>query len=175
MLARLLTSKRLQSSKLFQLAGHFLNRNLFNFRFNDCNGLENVLIGKIVELDELRNSVLEALDELEKVDPKSFVEAAAICHLRKQKDPTYNENYEPSGGFACTLCIYHDRFLKYESALFVEEKSEKISRTGRNWQKVKLAGRTIDQLSKDELDAVLLQEQEELIESTEHAQLKGIA
>lgn len=98
-------------------------------------------------------------------NPSTFVEQAVYCHLRGQVTSYYNEN---NTGFRCELCKYHDRFLEFESQLFSAIENVKISRVGRNRQLQNFAGNSAQDLTSEERAMVLLREQEELLETTEH-------
>ncbi|CAG7717070.1 unnamed protein product [Allacma fusca] len=132
--------------------------------FEDTSGLQYVMIQTIQKLEEQRDDVLGGLEELISRGPESFVEAAVFCHLRGQAQSYYKEKHS---GFRCNLCEYHDRFLDYEALLFSTVENIKINRTGRNRQMNNFAGSS-HELTGEERAMVLMREEEELIETTEH-------
>lgn len=138
-------------------------------KFHDRYGLEQALVPAIIEMDQLRDSVLEGLQELRTKDPNVFVESAIQCHLRRKSGNYYNDSL--MAGNKCKLCMYHDNFLLYESVIFKAEKKDKIARTGRNWQQRKLMGDLTDELTEKTKDELLQQEAEDLKATTEHVQL----
>lgn len=138
-------------------------------KFHDRYGLEQVLIPLITQLEELRSSVLGGLEELQTSDPSAFVESAIRCHLRERSNSYYNDSRLEDG--KCQLCLYHDQFLMYENALFKTDKRDKITRTGRAWQKRKIMGDIADDLTEQAHVEFLQQEAEDLKTTTEHVQL----
>ncbi|ODN03793.1 E3 ubiquitin-protein ligase SHPRH [Orchesella cincta] len=138
-------------------------------KFDDAYGLERLLVQKILEMEQLRDTVLEGLEELQTNDPQEFVETAIRCHLRQKSSNYYNDSGEEET--KCKLCSYHINFLFYESVIFKVDNKDKINRTGRNYQQRKLMGELADELEEKTRTELLQQEAEDLKATTEHVQL----
>jgi hypothetical protein len=123
-------------------------------------------------MESLRAQILETLEDIQKQDPYSFVNEAVACHIGKGSIE-FCKSANATTGYLCRLCKSVANFYRYESILYTEhEKKEKIDRTGRNRQKAILTGRSsLRGMTEEEANLVLMREQEELLQTTEHVNL----
>lgn len=103
------------------------------------------------------------------MNPSTLVDSCVACHLRKHALASTHD-------FRCRLCVNFETFSEYQHTLFSEDRGnvkEKVSRTGRNRQMLKFAGNR-KRLTVEEERTALLQEEEELLETTGHVDFHQI-
>jgi E3 ubiquitin-protein ligase SHPRH len=83
-------------------------------KFQSVRGLQYVLSDQVDQLDTLRATVVEQLEQLTSTDPQHFVDSVVDCCLR----PAVQQHAHKPEHLLCAFCLADKHLTKYEGKLF---------------------------------------------------------